>query len=88
MPSFAVAAAEASAASIGEKAHTPQIGAVPVVESATSAEARDANDDHTTGSPAGAGDVYETTLRELLDKGVPQKVAEARAKMAAKKAGG
>lgn len=38
--------------------------------------------------PAGAEDVYQKTLDELLAKGVPQKVAEARAKAAAKKAGG
>lgn len=91
VPSFAVAAAEASAASIGEKAHTPQVGAVPVVEPP---DASAAPSGEPSASPpaavsvSGTTDVYETTLRELLGKGVPQKVAEARAKMAAKKAGG
>jgi len=98
MPSLSVEAAEASAASIGEKAHAPQSGAVPVVGT-PSASTQDGSAAEgtvvvsvTVAPPeppaSGAADVYETTLGELLDKGVPQKVAEARAKMAAKKAGG
>ena len=94
--SLAVEAAEASAASIGEKAHAPESGAVPVVATPSApaqvapaqvAPAQVAPE--TAAPPASAtSGVYETTLKELLDKGVPQKVAEARAKMAAKKAGG
>lgn len=85
--SLAVEAAEASAASIGEKAHAPQVGAVPVVQTpAVSTAASPAR--AVEAAASGASGVYETTLKELLDKGVPQKVAEARAKMAAKKAGG
>lgn len=68
-------AAAASAESIGEQAHVVVEGAVPVV------------DEHSADAPSG-GDVYQNTLDELLAKGVPQKVAEARAKVAAKKAGG
>ena len=87
VPSFAVAAAEASAASIGEKAHAPEVGAVPVV-AARDEPAAATPEPAPAAATTGTSDVYEATLRELLDKGVPQKVAEARAKMAAKKAGG
>lgn len=72
---MAEAAAAASAVSIGEQAHAVEPGAVPVV------------DEHSADASSG-GDVYQETLDELLAKGVPQKVAEARAKVAAKKAGG
>jgi hypothetical protein len=71
----AEAAAAGSAESIGEKAHAVEEGAVPVA------------DEHSADAPSGE-DVYQKTLDELLAKGVPQKVAEARAKVAAKKAGG
>ena len=87
-PALAVEAAEASAASIGEKAHVPQAGAVPVVEAPAAAATTTTGESPAAAAAAGTSDVYETTLRELIDKGVPQKVAEARAKMAAKKAGG
>lgn len=71
----AEAAAAGSAESIGEKTHVVEEGAVPVA------------DEHSADAPSGE-DVYQKTLDELLAKGVPQKVAEARAKVAAKKAGG
>jgi len=68
------AAASASAVAIGEKPQPVEAGAVPVAD--------------TSAATATSGDVYQKTLDELLAKGVPPKVAEARAKTAAKKAGG
>lgn len=71
----AESAAAAAAESVGEQAHAVEEGEVPVT------------DEHSADAPSGE-DVYQKTLDELLAKGVPQKVAEARAKVAAKKAGG
>lgn len=83
----AEAAAAASAESIGEKAHGVEEGAVPVAKT-TAAGSAILEGAPAQGVAADGGDVYEATLQELLAKGVPQKVAEARAKTAAKKAGG
>ena len=68
----------------------PEPAAAPLSPEATAASVESVGESLPTAVAVEepAADVYHDTLEELLAKGVPQKVAEARARAAAKKAQG